>query len=94
MACVTRATSKQLRSQFRGCLVGAVLGDCLGAKFEDTFIDFLSLSTVQKFTRNAYKKDRIYLYTDDTAMARSIADSLIHNGYTNSVLGLILNCVL
>lgn len=86
MACVTRATSNQLRSQFRGCLVGAVLGDCLGAKFEDTYIEFISLSKIQKFTRSAYKNDRIYLYTDDTAMARSIADSLIHNGYAKIMI--------
>ncbi|RDD43150.1 Poly(ADP-ribose) glycohydrolase ARH3 [Trichoplax sp. H2] len=87
MATPTGEASNRLYDQFCGCLVGAVLGDCFGAPFEDIPFDSISLDSVQRFTRQDYKKKQILLYTDDTAMARSIADSLLSNyGFNGSDL--------
>ncbi|EDV25414.1 uncharacterized protein TRIADDRAFT_24625 [Trichoplax adhaerens] len=82
---MTRAASNRLRNKFHGCLVGAVLGDCLGAIFENDTFQSIPIEKVQKFTREGYKKQQELFYTDDTAMARSIADSLLSkNGFHGS----------
>ncbi|EDV25415.1 expressed hypothetical protein [Trichoplax adhaerens] len=83
MANLDQAASDRLRNKFRGCLVGAVLGDCFGANFEDTALRFISLEKVRKFTRERYQKQEVLLYTNDTAMTRSLADSLLSNGGFN-----------
>lgn len=63
------------RARFRGALVGAVVGDCLGAPFEGhpgpvapaAFADLAASS-------------RPLSYTDDTAMTLAMADSLLACG--------------
>ncbi|XP_071828306.1 ADP-ribosylhydrolase ARH3-like isoform X2 [Apostichopus japonicus] len=75
--------SPTLRSRFRGCLVGAVVGDCIGAPFEVTGVGGPgSYDNVQDFV-NKFDVEidgpGKLEYTDDTAMARCVAESLIAN---------------
>ncbi|XP_008058161.1 poly(ADP-ribose) glycohydrolase ARH3 [Carlito syrichta] len=70
-------------SRFRGCLAGALLGDCVGAVYEahDT-VDLTSvLRHVQSLepdpgTPGSARTEALY-YTDDTAMARALVQSLL-----------------
>ncbi|XP_053432524.1 ADP-ribosylhydrolase ARH3 isoform X2 [Nycticebus coucang] len=70
-------------SRFRGCLAGALLGDCVGALYEahDT-VDLTSvLRHVQSLepepgTPGSARTEALY-YTDDTAMARALVQSLL-----------------
>ncbi|XP_033122420.1 ADP-ribose glycohydrolase ARH3-like isoform X2 [Anneissia japonica] len=77
------ACSKDLRSRFQGCLAAAVAGDCLGAPFEVSGVK--SVEEVVKFEQQLSRyiekelKAKHLEYTDDTAMARSVAQSLIDN---------------
>lgn len=59
-------------------MVGAVIGDCLGSPVECQYWDGISRDAVKKRFQ-MYKKDSkaTYKYTDDTAMARQVADSII-----------------
>ncbi|XP_013392919.1 poly(ADP-ribose) glycohydrolase ARH3 [Lingula anatina] len=75
-------SGKQLLSRFHGCLVGAVLGDCLGSPFEGS--DCVTYDEVERISLNMGKSTRSsrHRFTDDTAMTRSLAASLIeHNGF-------------
>uniref|UniRef100_A0A3B1JXH2 ADP-ribosylhydrolase ARH3 n=1 Tax=Astyanax mexicanus TaxID=7994 RepID=A0A3B1JXH2_ASTMX len=65
-------------SRFRGALVAAVVGDCIGGEFEgaeDVPLDRVlqHLSGVEDESRG----DGILQYSDDTAMMRCVADSLL-----------------
>ncbi|MCJ8736995.1 hypothetical protein PDJAM_G00018790 [Pangasius djambal] len=67
-----------LLSRFRGALVAAVLGDCVGGEFEgaeDVPLDRVlqHLSGLEDETRG----DGILQYSDDTAMMRCVAQSLL-----------------
>ncbi|XP_072042743.1 ADP-ribosylhydrolase ARH3-like [Amphiura filiformis] len=75
------AVRASLRSRFQGCLVGGVIGDCVGAPFEVTGSGG-SPRYVRKFAEKIPSVPPGSLqFTDDTAMARSITASLIqHNG--------------
>uniref|UniRef100_A0A0B7AEH0 ADP-ribosylhydrolase ARH3 n=1 Tax=Arion vulgaris TaxID=1028688 RepID=A0A0B7AEH0_9EUPU len=77
-------------SRFKACLIGAVVGDCIGSVYEGLSCVKLSdvISTVSELeksrqiqrengTRPAHKHG--FRYTDDTAMARSVAASLLEN---------------
>lgn len=82
-----------LLSKFKGALVGAVLGDCIGSEFEGLWAKSIGVEKVLKSIgkleseydpatdgREADKQDMLLRdYTDDTAMARSVAQSLIEN---------------
>lgn len=82
-----------LLSKFKGALVGAVLGDCIGAVFECLWASSNAVEKVLKSIdelesdydpkTDARKVDTqhrpLWKYTDDTAMARSVAQSLIEN---------------
>ncbi|KAK7109563.1 hypothetical protein V1264_013587 [Littorina saxatilis] len=86
-----------LLSRVRGSLVAAVVADCIGAKFE--FSRFVNidkvLNAVKKLEQNRTtmkkkvaegKKEKqgdVLSFTDDTAMARSIAASLIEHKDVN-----------
>nr|XP_054766374.1 ADP-ribosylhydrolase ARH3-like [Lytechinus pictus] len=77
------AVTPTLRSRFQGCLVAAVSGDCLGAPYEvhgvpqlDTFGSLTAF--FQRIGTDIKEKDYLR-YTDDTAMCRCIAESLIDN---------------
>lgn len=79
--------SQIITDRVRGCMVGAVLGDCLGAPVECTYWSGISKKAVRK-RFDAYKEkgsdqvvenQSLMRYTDDTAMARQVALSLIDN---------------
>ena len=73
-----------LLDRIRGCMVGAVLGDCLGSPVECTYWFGIKTRSVKKHF-DAYKDEGSKLgrtgplmkYTDDTAMARQVALSVI-----------------
>lgn len=79
-----------LADKFRGCLVGALLGDCLGAPFEGVFpVHTTELkSFLSKRLDESTKGPPPFLrYTDDTAMTRCLATSLVEkNGFDASDL--------
>ncbi|CAH2221950.1 poly(ADP-ribose) glycohydrolase ARH3 [Pelobates cultripes] len=67
-------------SSFRGALLGALLGDCLGAVFEglNTTVRSVCQFLDRLDKRSKEGKDPL-MYTDDTAMARSIIQSVLAN---------------
>jgi len=73
----------QLQSKFRGCLVGALVGDCLGAVYEgDQVVSKTVLNRFFTGLKDSNKKGFKHPYTDDTAMTKSLALSLIDkNGF-------------
>ncbi|XP_053561336.1 ADP-ribosylhydrolase ARH3 [Bombina bombina] len=65
-------------SRFRGALLGALAGDCLGSVFEG--MDRVSFGSVCDFLKEVDRGDRVdddLTYTDDTAMARCLVQSLL-----------------
>ena len=73
-----------LLDRIRGGMVGAVLGDCLGAPVECKYWHGIDRKTVRErfdvYMDNGSKQNNgksIMNYTDDTAMARQVALSLI-----------------
>jgi len=71
----------KLLDQFRGCMIGGLVGDCLGAVFESRYEGLVPVNKI-----NAYfdkLKDPQFSetqqYTDDSAMARQISISYIKN---------------
>ncbi|XP_052772912.1 ADP-ribosylhydrolase ARH3-like [Mya arenaria] len=96
-------------TKFQGSLVGAVLGDCIGALFEGEWFNKIEMNKILKEVakiehakssqtgqENSPKKghdDSLpakkkrkgeYSFTDDTAMARSVAKSLIQHNQLNA----------
>jgi len=66
--------------KFKGCLVGAVIGDCLGAPVECQWWGGIPAEKVEKRFEDYFNhgsNSRLFKYTDDTAMARQVALSLI-----------------
>ncbi|XP_058454260.1 ADP-ribosylhydrolase ARH3-like [Malaya genurostris] len=79
-----------LRSKFRGTLLGSLIGDCCGAPFEGQLMDSGSKLVLKKnldtlegpFFKAPYKK-----FTDDTAMTRCVANTLLDpNGFSQKLL--------
>lgn len=79
------ATSTNVRNRFRGAIVGALMGDCLGAYWErQSWKGVHSLdkvkakiaSQVLETTHNA----PLIGYTDDTALTLALGDSLVECG--------------
>ncbi|XP_070539782.1 ADP-ribosylhydrolase ARH3-like [Ptychodera flava] len=73
-----------LLSRFCGCLAAAVAGDVLGSKYEGLSAVLLGdvVEHVEKHSKNPDNVKTPEEFTDDTAMARSVAASLIENkGY-------------
>ncbi|KAK2878395.1 hypothetical protein QQF64_011565 [Cirrhinus molitorella] len=78
MSAAARTAAPAMLSRFRGALVGSVLGDCIGGEFEgavDVPLDRVlqHLSALEDDTRG----DAILQYSDDTAMMRCVANSLL-----------------
>ncbi|KAG6929160.1 ADP-ribosylhydrolase like 2, partial [Chelydra serpentina] len=83
------------RGRFRGCLAGALLGDCLGATFEGR--DVVALPELLRYLRGLEPPGRAggsaeeadgretLCYTDDTAMARCVVRSLLAKGEFDEV---------
>ncbi|XP_058574063.1 ADP-ribosylhydrolase ARH3 isoform X2 [Neofelis nebulosa] len=70
-------------SRFRGCLAGALLGDCVGSFYEAH--DTVTLTSVLRHVQSlepdpgspgSARTEALY-YTDDTAMARALVQSLL-----------------
>ncbi|XP_039107685.1 ADP-ribose glycohydrolase ARH3 isoform X1 [Hyaena hyaena] len=70
-------------SRFRGCLAGALLGDCVGSVYEAH--DTVTLTSVLRHVQSlepdpgspgSARTEALY-YTDDTAMARALVQSLL-----------------
>ncbi|CAN7939178.1 unnamed protein product, partial [Ixodes hexagonus] len=89
-----------IRAKYQGCMVGALIGDCLGSPFERLprrhVLPTSSLSFfLRRIMNKCVKQDEHagrrfteipghpfgghYMYTDDTAMAHALAESLIAN---------------
>ena len=67
-----------LLDRFRGSMIGAVIGDCLGSPVECMFWHGIPISSALKhFQKYQEFPEKIYNYTDDTAMARQVAESII-----------------
>lgn len=82
-------------SRFKGCLVGAVVADCMGSLFEGCSTVKLSsvTETASKMELNRQTQREHgtrpadtygFSFTDDTAMARSVAASLIEKKSFNA----------
>jgi poly(ADP-ribose) glycohydrolase ARH3 len=76
---MAEVVTPSLLSKFRGSLIGALIGDCLGAPFEE---ERVSTSKLEKFINDLLNKDsrELCTYTDDTSMIISVAKSLVENG--------------
>ena len=87
--------SGSLRDRFRGCMLGGVCGDCLGSLFECSHWDITIPVTQVVKGLSPYisiegtsladagqqgSKPKVLKYTDDTAMAFTLARSLLENG--------------
>ncbi|XP_037550668.1 ADP-ribose glycohydrolase ARH3 [Nematolebias whitei] len=77
VAAATAGASASL-SRFRGALVGAVLGDCVGGEFEGAE-EVPMESVVQHLNSldDETKRNGILEYSDDTAMTRCVVQSLL-----------------
>nr|XP_042903800.1 ADP-ribose glycohydrolase ARH3-like [Parasteatoda tepidariorum] len=66
-----------IAAKFRGCLIGALVGDCLGAPFE--FYAIVKEEKLKTFFSEILngETEKIYMHTDDTAMTLSVTKSLI-----------------
>ncbi|GBN11288.1 Poly(ADP-ribose) glycohydrolase ARH3 [Araneus ventricosus] len=68
-----------LLSKFRGCMIGSLIGDCLGEPFE------LRTRASKTVLRNYFSNllsggsTKMFPYTDDTSMTLSVARSLVEN---------------
>ncbi|GAB6024591.1 hypothetical protein CHUAL_009739 [Chamberlinius hualienensis] len=65
-----------MNEKFKGCMVGGLVGDCLGGPFEDD--TNVKTEKVRNFFSQLVGSSRTgqYSYTDDTAMAWNTLDSL------------------
>ncbi|KRY65750.1 Poly(ADP-ribose) glycohydrolase ARH3 [Trichinella pseudospiralis] len=78
-------------SRIRGCLLGALAGDCLGRKFEGCTFNLTDKNDNEKYRQDVLNyveecfsifgpKEKLK-YTDDTAMARVVAATLVDQNY-------------
>lgn len=80
------AASISLLSRYRGCIAGAVFGDCFGAKFEHSW-DATPMKKVVKYAKEIKKEAKpssgkstqkgFVLYTDDSCMTFDLGGSLV-----------------
>ncbi|XP_023324703.1 poly(ADP-ribose) glycohydrolase ARH3-like isoform X2 [Eurytemora carolleeae] len=67
----------KMLEHFKGCMVGGLIGDCLGAKFECQYENLVPVEKVDNFLKEIQDPTFSQKFTDDTAMARQIARSFI-----------------
>lgn len=76
----------QLRNRFRGAIVGALVGDCLGAYWERQSwkgvhpIEEVRERLLSQVKETQSKKAPPISYTDDTALTLALGDSLVECG--------------
>eukprot|EP00088_Acartia_fossae_P023000 TRINITY_DN24063_c0_g1_i1.p1 TRINITY_DN24063_c0_g1~~TRINITY_DN24063_c0_g1_i1.p1 ORF type:complete len:367 (+),score=51.45 TRINITY_DN24063_c0_g1_i1:1-1101(+) len=66
--------------QFKGCMLGGLVGDCLGANFECRYESLIPKEKIDDFfskLKSGSPEPKINKYTDDTAMAKQIGKSFI-----------------
>ena len=72
-----------LKSRFRGAMVGALIGDCLGAYWETQSwkgthpIEAVKEKIEEQIRQTTSGKAPVISYTDDTALTFAMADSLV-----------------
>lgn len=75
-----------LRSRFRGCLLGALFGDALGARFEGAYcyvpvpseeFDQFKKENLSKVEGKMHKDIYRFTFTDDAAMTMALCRSLL-----------------
>ena len=77
------AAAATVRSRFRGALVGALAGDCLGAYWElQSWKGSHPIQTVkarieEQIQQTTSGKAPVISYTDDTALTFAMAESLV-----------------
>lgn len=66
-------------SRLKGCMIGGLVGDCLGAPFECQYTSLVPISKIDRFIQRLRDEtpEEALQYTDDTAMARQVAASFI-----------------
>ena len=81
---MSSSSYKPCVDQFKGCLVGALIGDCLGAPFEsNSFAGGISMKRITNLINPQIlgtKEKGSKRFTDDTAMSKSVCYSLLHCG--------------
>ncbi|XP_076275444.1 ADP-ribosylhydrolase ARH3-like isoform X2 [Rhynchophorus ferrugineus] len=68
-----------LQGKFRGCLLGSLMGDCLGGPYEGETVSSGDKIIIQRYFDKMEKPDfasPFKKYTDDTAMMKSVAQFL------------------
>lgn len=71
-----------IHSKFRGCLLGSLIGDCLGSPYEGDVVSDGDKIIIQRYFDTLSGPKFIgpfRTYTDDTAMTKSVAKFLIEN---------------
>ncbi|CAH1399135.1 unnamed protein product [Nezara viridula] len=75
-----------IASKFRGALVGALIGDCLGAPFDqDGRVSKVILQKYFDKMEDPSFKSPTKSYTDDTVMTKALTESLISNRSLNEL---------
>ena len=73
---MSSSSYKPCVDQFKGCLVGALIGDCLGAPFEsNSFAGGISMKRITNLINPQIlgtKEKGSKRFTDDTAMSKSV----------------------
>ncbi|XP_065196307.1 ADP-ribosylhydrolase ARH3-like [Sycon ciliatum] len=95
----SRTMGSELQDRFRGCMLGGLAGDCLGARFEGAYwgkvVDRDAVARLVSEMTNPEAKSAagrskalvVRRYTDDTSMAFTLARSLLENdGYRERYL--------
>lgn len=75
-----------MQERFRGCMLGGLIGDCIGAHFEFVHGDLLVprkdiLAHIHSVKAQTGSQER---YTDDTAMARQIAITFVEDKHLST----------
>lgn len=71
-----------LQKKFRGCLLGSLIGDCLGAPYEGDCVTDGERIIIQRYFDKLESSKFVgpyRQYTDDTAMTKSVAKFLIED---------------
>ncbi|XP_066917997.1 ADP-ribosylhydrolase ARH3-like [Clytia hemisphaerica] len=75
-------------TKYQGCLLGALIGDCMGAPFEMSYFGRNGIKReiiLNKLSKTLEKKESTFGYTDDSAMTKSVAHSLLkNNGFSRT----------
>lgn len=83
---MTSLDSAVIHSKFRGCLLGSLIGDCLGAPYEGDVISSGEKIIIQRYFDKLSESKFIgpyRNYTDDTAMTKSVAKFLTESSVKN-----------